>query len=109
MTPRVLGPGVRVGPEGSINPRLCCCCVREGRIDPGQGEGVARGSTCLLACLLLEYGCQQRRSGVVSIPRSYLWSGSAVVLVNDAAEDVTTSDNAASGSGDRTRDRLDEL
>jgi hypothetical protein len=38
-----------------------------------------------------------------------VWSGSAGVLVDDAAEDVTTSNSIAPGSSERTRYRLGEL
>ena len=48
------------------------------------------------------------RSGVVKTPRSNLYSGSAVVLVNDAAEDVTTSDRTTVGALDRVGNRLGE-
>ena len=44
-----------------------------------------------------------------AVPCSYyLYSGSAVVLVNDAAEDVTTNDDVTFGSGDRVGNRLGE-
>src|ERR1035441_5644897 len=40
---------------------------------------------------------------------SDVWSGSPLVLVDDAAEDVATSNCAASASGDRVGDRVGEL
>jgi hypothetical protein len=50
-----------------------------------------------------------RWSGVVKIACSDLWSGSGpVVLVDDAAEDIATSD-AAADRRYRTLDRLGEL
>jgi len=40
---------------------------------------------------------------------SDVWSGRPVVLVDDAAEDVATSDGLAADRCHRTRDRLGEL
>jgi hypothetical protein len=50
------------------------------------------------------------RSGAAQIACSNPWSGSGlIVLVNDAAEDIATSDDAAVRSGGSAGDRLGEL
>ena len=51
----------------------------------------------------------KRRSVAVKVARRDLGSGGAVVLVDDAAEDVTASYRAAVGSADRVGDWLGEL
>jgi hypothetical protein len=51
----------------------------------------------------------QKRSGAVEVARSDLGSGSSLVLVNEAAQDVAASDGAAVESSDRMGDRLGKL
>ena len=51
----------------------------------------------------------KRRSVAVKVARRDLGSGGAVVLVDEAAEEVTASDRAAVGSADRVGDWLGEL
>src|SRR5664279_2713057 len=98
------------GPEGSENAkrRHFCGCVQQGPRVPGQGDGLPGASG--RACLLPESGVLGLRSAVALLRMpSDVWSGRPVVLVDDAAEDVATSDGLAADRCDRTRDRLGEL
>ena len=62
------------------------------------------------ACLLPESGVLGLRSAVALLRMpSDVWSGRPVVLVDDAAEEVATSDGPAADRCHRTRDRLGEL
>jgi len=96
--------------EGSKNAkrRHFCGCVQQGRRVPGQGDGLPGASG--RACLLPESGVLGLRSAVALLRMpSDVWSGRPVVLVDDAAEDVATSDGLAADRCHRTRDRLGEL
>src|ERR1035437_3125238 len=62
------------------------------------------------ACLLPESGVLGLRSATALLRMpSDVWLGRPVVLVDDAAEDVATSDGLAADRCHRTRDRLGEL
>jgi hypothetical protein len=88
--------GSCAGPEGSENAKWhhFCGCVQQGRRVPGQGDGLPGASG--RACLLPESGVLGLRSAVALLRMpSDVWSGRPVVLVDDAAEDVATSDGLA--------------
>ena len=51
----------------------------------------------------------ERWSDVSKVTRSDVCSGRSFVFVNDAAEDVTTSDDTAPGSADRVGKRVGQL
>src|ERR1035441_5171565 len=99
-----------ISPEGSKNAkrRHFCGCVQQGRRVPGQGDRLPGASG--RACLLPESGVLGLRSAVVLLRMpSDVWSGRPVVLVDDAAEGVATSDGLAADRCHRTLDRLGEL
>ena len=79
----------------------------------GDGGFRVKGMVCRARAVgpVTESGVLGSR-GAVALPRMPVrdvWSGSPVVLVDDAVEDIATSDGLAADRCHRTGDRLGEL
>jgi hypothetical protein len=107
------GSGREYGFCGSLKgPRTrrgkACGTSWEGQLSARVSAWLAGKRAAMLGRRSSAERSRKRRSAAVKVAGRDLGSGGAVVLVDDAAEDVTASDSAASRSGDRVGDRLGE-
>ena len=97
--------------EGSKNAARQVLRYFVGGTAAGEGRGLACREASGNARSPVERGSAllKRRSGAVKVARRDLGSGGALVLVDDAAEDVTAGDRAAVVECYRVGDWLGEL